>query len=434
MKIQHFKELGCYFVRANNKNSYLLNFDTNRVIQVPANFDEFIDSISDAYLEILRSENIVSAKVNNFNFDKIYKPTSVTFLMTTRCNLHCTYCYAYNNCNRDLSFITAKTTVDYLINNAITSGLNKITVRFHGLGEPTQNFDVLKEIVEYTKRECSNRLLLVVFHITSNGVMNDEQRDYIQKNFDFVTLSIDGTKPYQNTQRPLLNGDSFYESTKTLNTFKDKKNILIRTTVTNFNLENLDEWCEFLYKNGIRFVNIEPVSICGNCLNSGVTDLDNSFCSVFENLCRKYEDMKITYSCFKRSSRPFHCGAFGDNMVVTPFDDISTCYECFDVADKSQSLFIIGKIQNGKVEIYDDKVHLLNETCLKLRNECSNCYAQTFCNGSCLSKRYKSFIEEKNSHFMVANKCKITKKIIDNKLSERFTANISFTQSEKLFY
>lgn len=432
MKIKYLSKYGCYFVCHENA-SYLLNFNTNRIIQVPLNFEEMSNQISDTYFDILRTENIFSADSKKICIDKVYKPTSVTFLMTTRCNLNCVYCYAYNNCNEDLSFSTAKITVDYLIQNAISKGTDKITIRFHGLGEPTQNFDVLRQIVEYAKSECAKLSMSVIFHITSNGVMKEKQREYIQQNFDYITLSIDGTKNYQNVQRPLLNGDSFDEAMKTLNSIKDKNKLLIRTTVTNFSLENLDEWCNFLNKNGIKNINIEPVSVCGNCLNNEVTDLNNDFCEIFENLCKKFSNMKITYSCFKRSTRSFHCGAFGDNMVVTPFNDISTCYECFDNKDQSQSLFIIGKVENGIVHIYDDKINSLHKTCLLLRNECSNCYAQAFCNGSCLSKRYKSFVENGNSYSIVANKCKITRRIITDKLVNRFSNKISFAQSERLF-
>ena len=433
MKIKYLKKYGCYLINDDNHKAHLLNFDNNRIIQVSSNFEEICDHLSDVFLKILCDEGIVSFKKKNFVIEKTYSPTSVTFLMTTRCNLKCVYCYAYNNFNENLSFSSAKITIDYLINNAINKGAKEITIRFHGLGEPTQNFDVLKQIVEYTKSECNRLLLLANFHITSNGIMKDEHREYIQKNFDYITLSIDGTKKYQNVQRPLPNGDSFEEAIKTLYSIKNKDNLLIRTTVTNFSLENLEEWCEFLNKNGFKNINIEPVSVCGNCFNNGITDLDNKFCEIFCILCKKFTNMKISYSCFRRSNRCFHCGAFGSNMVITPFNDISTCYECFDIEDKAQSLFLIGKIKDGNICIDEKKISMLNETSLMLRNECSSCYAQTFCNGSCLSKRYKSFIEKGNSYSIVANKCKITRKLLIDKLIERVAFEISFTHSERLF-
>ena len=433
MKVQFLNRIGCYFVRTNTSAAYLVNFDTNRIIQVSIDFDQTVPNISDAYFKILRSEGITVDGATDFCTNSRYKPTSVTFLMTTRCNLNCRYCYAYNHYNADLSFSYAKIAIDFIVKNAVDDGNDKITIRFHGLGEPTQNFEVLKQIVKYAKKECAKKSVSPVFHITSNGVMKDYQREYIIKNIDFITLSIDGTAPYQNAQRPLLNGDSFSEAIKTLDAVEDKNRLLIRTTVTNFSLKNLEEWCDFLTTRGVKNINVEPVIVCGNCQNNGITDLDNSFCNEFRMLQKNFPEMKISYSCFHHGKGSFHCGACSTNMVVTPFNDVSTCYECYDVADKAQSLFIVGKIENGNVHIDQDKVDSLKATCQSLRKECSKCFSQSFCKGSCFSKRYKSLIAEGNSSLALVNKCKITKRIVMDKLAERLSTKISFTQAETLF-
>lgn len=434
MNIRYLEKIKCYLVNNSDKTYYFVNFDTNRIVRAKDGYGEFLDKITHDYLDFLHSENIALIKSSDLFPKGKYKPVSATFLMTTKCNLDCIYCYAYNSYEKDLSFSAARCVIDYLVENAIERGKEGITIRFHGLGEPTQNFSVLQASIEYAKDKCRKRNIKVCFHITTNGIMRDYQREFIVNNIDYITLSMDGLDRIQNEQRPLHSGDSFAEALKTYNAIKNKDKCLIRTTVTDLNITDLGRWCDFLQSSGIKQVSIEPVSICGNCINTNTTDLNNQvFCKEFIKLREEFPQLRIVYSCFQHSARPYHCGAFGSNMVLTPFDTISTCYECYDEKEGAQSLFVIGKVDNETVVIDENKIQLLRERCYELRKECSTCFAQSYCNGSCLSKRYKSYLEVGNSYCMVRNKCLITKRILLDKLNSKLNMSISCDHSETLF-
>ncbi len=68
----------------------------------------------------------------------------LTFVLTNRCNLNCTYCYPsdYKYAKDTLDIRFAKRAVkDFIRDDVLKIGLDKI--RFFGIGEPTLEFMML---------------------------------------------------------------------------------------------------------------------------------------------------------------------------------------------------------------------------------------------------------------------------------------------------
>lgn len=163
-----------------------------------------------AYSEfIYLKDNGFLDEITNFNLVTKVSPNSVaiaessvrviTFEVTQRCNLQCAYCVygplylnQENTHNKDLSFEKAKAVLDYFVSKIKKgSSVRKIlTLGFYG-GEPLLNFELIKQIVEYSK---SIRSSIVDFEytITTNALLLDKYLDFLAKN-DFITLiSLDG--------------------------------------------------------------------------------------------------------------------------------------------------------------------------------------------------------------------------------------------------
>ena len=75
----------------------------------------------------------------------------------------------------------------------------------------------------------------------SNGVLNDQQLDWLLEWFDSVTISFDGTEELQNRQRPMADGSaSFPLVHRTLKRLNDAgKQFSIRSTLTASSVEKL---------------------------------------------------------------------------------------------------------------------------------------------------------------------------------------------------
>ena len=76
-----------------------------------------------------------------------------------------------------------------------------MAVRFHGVGEPTLNWDVLVGIAEHAADLCSKNNIRLELTLATNGILTDAQRAWLGKNMTSVRLSFDGFAEVQNSQQ-----------------------------------------------------------------------------------------------------------------------------------------------------------------------------------------------------------------------------------------
>src|SRR3990172_1359580 len=85
------------------------------------------------------------------------RPTEVTLFLTTACNLRCTYCYASAGDTRleTMTMEVARRGIDFVAENAAQSGQSHFDVAYHGGGEPTVNWPVLKGSYDYARSKAN---------------------------------------------------------------------------------------------------------------------------------------------------------------------------------------------------------------------------------------------------------------------------------------
>ena len=173
------------------------------------------NDIREAYSEIeqlkeagqLFTEDIYENYIDAFKD----RPTVVKALclhIAHDCNLACRYCFAeegeYHGRRALMSFEVGKKALDFLVAN---SGSRKnLEVDFFG-GEPTMNWEVVKQLVEYGRsiEEANNKKFR--FTLTTNGILlNDEILEFANKEMSNIVLSIDGRKEINDLMRPTRNG------------------------------------------------------------------------------------------------------------------------------------------------------------------------------------------------------------------------------------
>ncbi len=125
--------------------------------------------------------------------------------LTNNCTLACDYCHA--EADRDIK-ITHE-----LVSQAITHAFcgagktpkKKMSVSFAVGGEPTMNWKEFVSTVEHIRKlekEKQDGVEKVYLSMTTNCYYGKEKREYIAKNLDVLTLSIDGDEEIQNLHRP----------------------------------------------------------------------------------------------------------------------------------------------------------------------------------------------------------------------------------------
>lgn len=187
------------------KEYYVYDVNTDKIIQVSFETYNFLENniwdekaereieklINEGYLKRTRVEEVKHFATDFLESYLENRMNQLVLQVTQKCNLRCSYCvYSgdYKNRNhsqKEMSWETAKEAVDYLYGHSMSS--EDIYISFYG-GEPLLMFRLIKEVVEYVKREYCQRT--VHFNLTTNGTLFTPEivQYFIKKNVSFNTV------------------------------------------------------------------------------------------------------------------------------------------------------------------------------------------------------------------------------------------------------
>lgn len=150
---------------------------------------------------------------------------TLTFQVTDKCNLACSYCYQINKGENKMKFETARKLIDMMLgedprlNGYITvENSPGIIIEFIG-GEPFLNVELIEQICDYfTEKAISMQhpwALLHKFSISSNGVLyfDEKVQKFLNKykNWLSLSISIDGNKELHDSCRVFPDGKPSYD-------------------------------------------------------------------------------------------------------------------------------------------------------------------------------------------------------------------------------
>ena len=189
-------------------------FDSERMIVYKAGeSQEFIDRINTIYncddkfqqtLSQLLTNNPDKMSMNKIAID------SAGICLTYNCNLRCTYCSnSSGNTDRhrleiqDITVFLKDVIRKKIINKLLTKSNSPLNLYFTGGGEPTYEWELLKQSIEFIKDECTRNNIPYKMGITTNGMLNIDQIDFIAESFSHIMISYDGIPDIQNSNRTL---------------------------------------------------------------------------------------------------------------------------------------------------------------------------------------------------------------------------------------
>ena len=136
-----------------------------------------------------------------------------------------------------MSMEVGRKSIDFVIQ---ASGSRKnIEVDFFG-GEPLMNFGVVKDIVEYARSREQETGKNFRFTLTTNAMLlNEEHKEYINKNMQNVVLSLDGRRETNDRMRCRVDGSGSYSHIvtriKDMADSRNQDNYYVRGTFTREN-------------------------------------------------------------------------------------------------------------------------------------------------------------------------------------------------------
>jgi uncharacterized protein len=139
--------------------------------------------------------------------------SNIALFLAQTCNMACTYCYGQAGTYAGSGLMSAETAhkaVDWLMANS--GSIKQVDLGFFG-GEPLLNLPVLKETVSYAKEQSARHGKEVIFGITTNATLLDENTvSYLQQEKIEPLVSCDGPAEIHDRQRPFQNGAPSHSS------------------------------------------------------------------------------------------------------------------------------------------------------------------------------------------------------------------------------
>lgn len=135
---------------------------------------------------------------------------SLSFEITQRCNLKCSYCYLEDRhgANLDMSFDVAERAVRFFFDE-ISNNQGEFDVVFIG-GEPLMNFEVIVFIVNAIKKYKLNNRKIYYTIITNGTLLDDEKLRFIEKENIRLQISVDGDANAQYQCRKTKGNENSY--------------------------------------------------------------------------------------------------------------------------------------------------------------------------------------------------------------------------------
>ena len=315
------------------------------------------------------------------------------------CNLACKYCFAeegeYHGRRALMTFEVGRKALDFLIENS--GSRRNLEVDFFG-GEPLMNWDVVKELVYYGRKQETLHHKHFRFTVTTNGVLlNDDIQAFINEEMDNVVLSLDGRKEINDDMRPFRNGRGSYElivpKFQAMADSRDQERYYIRGTFTRKNLDFSEDVKHFA-KLGFKQMSIEPV----------VGDDDDPYAIQVEDLPQIFTEYdKLAKFVIKREKSGegfnfFHfmidleggpcvakrlsgCGSGTEYLAVTPWGDFYPCHQFV-----GQDEFLMGNVDTGVIR--PDIAEEFRGCNVYTKEKCEKCFAKFYCSGGCMANAY----------------------------------------------
>ncbi len=338
------------------------------------------------------------------------------------CNLACRYCFAeegeYHGRRAMMSFEVGKKALDFLVANS--GARRNLEVDFFG-GEPTMNFEVVKQLVEYGRSLEKEHNKHFRFTLTTNGILlDDEMLDFVNKEMGNIVLSIDGRKEVNDFMRPTRNGhkssyDIIMPKFKKVAESRNQNNYYVRGTFTHHNTDFYKDVIH-LADQGFEQISVEPV-VAPKEADYAIQEEDlpvilEQYDTLAKELVKRKKagngfnffhfmiDINGGPCVYKRLSG---CGSGGEYLSVTPWGDLYPCHQFVGNED-----FLLGNVDEGitKPEI-SEKFRCSN---VYSKKECMNCFAKFYCSGGCAANAY-NFTGDINGNYKIG--CEMQKKRVE---------------------
>lgn len=391
-----------FFVEKRNERMYFFLPLIGRMVGVPIRYFKNLSPIE--FNEVYHSHFIkagllvpVGMKYFRQSTDDLKRCNGfvkkVRFHMTNKCNLRCRYCYLSAGDNicatNDTDEINSEKAISYL-HKLYGDDLDGIEVEFHGGGEPTLMISEITKVVAFIDSKTKKRTI----RLQTNGVFAQELIDWIVENKIAVSVSIDGDKEINDTQR--TEGTEAFD--KIIDNIKKMVergvNVSTVSVITEYSQDKLIGIYEFIKSLGVRAMMMNPVhSFLGRSQQHDHPAQRDADLLIFSNnflVIKQKADKEGIYlvsdflpDFFQYIPRNFQCDACKAGVGIYGNGDVCSCTRAYDLGQGKSNPFVWANVSN-EVRIAVENETRLTKRITENMSECSHCLLKWNCAGDCL--------------------------------------------------
>ncbi len=317
------------------------------------------------------------------------------------CNLSCRYCFAgegeYHGKRALMDLETGKRALDFLVEHS--GNRTNLEVDFFG-GEPTLNFDVVKELVSYGRSLEGPKNKKFRFTLTTNGILfDDDMLEFVNREMSNLVLSIDGRKEVNDRMRPLRGGQGSYDRIVTkyqkIAESRNQTDYYVRGTFTRYNKDFAEDVLH-LADLGFKQISVEPVVAPPDApyalREEDIPELLSEYDRLARQMLKRQKEGKgFNFFHFMIdlqggpcvAKRLSGCGSGSEYLAVTPWGDLYPCHQFVGNEE-----FLLGNVTEGILR--PDLVERFKALNVYAKKECRDCFARFYCSGGCAANSYNS--------------------------------------------
>lgn len=345
-------------------------------------------------------------------------------VITWRCNLVCTYCYARHGRDRGpvgmMTRETGRQAIDFLLAHAGRSPSMHVT--FFG-GEPLMNAATMKDMVTYGRRCAEENGREIHFSLTTNGTcFTPDLVRFLDRERVAVVVSLDGPPTVHDRHRVFGGGAGSYrvaaDGVKRLLDGYAAHPVKARVTVTRHALELTDIFFH-LHRLGFHEIGFSPVSTTGSDYALRPEDFER-FVTEFRRLIQAFLGwatqgrllgvgnlIGLLSRIHHGEDRSHPCGAGLGLMAVDPLGSLAFCHRFV-----GHEAFTLGDLTTG--------LHVARRSTLESAGRrsrkaaCETCWARRLCAGGC---HYDAWLATSNLAAPDPARCRFIRAMLDACLS-----------------
>lgn len=248
----------------------------------------------------------------------------------------------------------------------------------------------------------------IPFIAATNGIqLNPDTVEFLSNtSIKLLQISLDGVKEEDNRLRSPHNTAQIIKNIKYISNTDFKERVVIKSTLTQYNIESVDELILFCKDNGLH-LNFGFVQVLGRAMEYKDMALSSKqIHSVNKKLIEKYPEIPLPVM-FSHSECPLDIDSEPMSFRIAANGDIFPC------ASFHEKFFSIGNIYRNTLleaiegrRFFEIRTWISERKSKMLQGACKKCYVANICKGSCPAASYYEMGDVYKPNHRLCEACK----------------------------